>query len=83
MEDKMPYMPPMPSVDVRDVSQAHLNAIKFPAAANQRFILVQKLLMHQDVAKPLKDEFGKFGWNFEEGEPEDSSKIIPLDNAKS
>jgi hypothetical protein len=57
MEDKMPYIPPMQSVDVRDVSKAHLNAIKLPAVGNQRFILVQKLMMHRDIAKPLRDEF--------------------------
>ena len=34
MEDKMPYIPAMPTVDVRDVSLAHLNAIKIPEVAN-------------------------------------------------
>jgi len=41
MEGKMPTIGAghMPVVDVRDVAQAHLLAIKKPEAANRRFIL--------------------------------------------
>ena len=37
----MPGLPKMwfPIVDVRDVAQAHLNAIKVPEFANKRFAL--------------------------------------------
>ena len=66
----MPYIPPMPTVDVRDVSLAHLNAIK-NSVANNRFILVQNTLWHQDIAKPLYDEFSKLGWEFDQGEKEE------------
>ena len=31
----------MPLVDLRDVAEAHLNAIKIDEAANRRFILVK------------------------------------------
>jgi dihydroflavonol-4-reductase len=37
----IPGLPNMkfPTVDVRDVAQVHLNAIKVPEAANKRFAL--------------------------------------------
>ena len=42
-------------VDVREVGSAHLNAIKLPAAANHRFILVGSSPKWIDFVKPVAD----------------------------
>ena len=51
----MPGLPKMwfPIVDVRDVAQAHLNAIKVPEAANKRFLYVATLIPSKNFVKRL------------------------------
>jgi len=51
-------------VDVREVAQAHLNAIKIDEAKNQRFILTNRTVWMSEFAKWLHDEFGHQGYNF-------------------
>ena len=50
----------VPFVDVRDVAQAHLNAVLKEDARNKRFILVSKCLWYSEVANILNDEYGKY-----------------------
>lgn len=51
-----------PTVDVKEVAQAHLNAVKIPEAANRRFILVNKSVWMEDIAVALHGEFASQGW---------------------
>ena len=44
-------------VDVREVSFAHLQAIKVPDAANKRFILSSEVVWLQQIAESLAQEF--------------------------
>ena len=53
----------MATVDVRDVAQAHLNAILFPAAANKRFMLVSESVWFKDFGAALDEVYGKGGSN--------------------
>lgn len=50
-------------VDIRDVAQAHLQAITVPEAANQRFIINQKDVTQKSIVELLHKEFGKH-YNF-------------------
>lgn len=47
----------MPIVDVREVAQAHLQAIKVPEARNKRFALSSKSLWFKDISQILKDKY--------------------------
>jgi len=49
----------MGCVDVRDVAQAHLQAILVPEAVNQRFILVGEVPWFLDLATALRAKWGK------------------------
>jgi nucleoside-diphosphate-sugar epimerase len=49
----------IPLVHIRDVVLAHFNALMIPEAKNQRFILVDKSLWFNDIAKILDDKFGQ------------------------
>lgn len=62
MTGKFPGMPKimMPVVDVRDCAQAHLKAIKIPAAGNKRFILSARSLWFREYAEILKVAFPDF-----------------------
>ena len=63
MMNDLPGMPKvqMPSVDVRDVAKAHLNAILIPEAANQRFILCSESCWFKDYGQWLDEVYGKQG----------------------
>ena len=50
------------TVDVRDVAEAHINAMQNPEAAGQRFILALPHAGMQEVAKILLENFGKRGY---------------------
>ena len=47
----------MPVVDVRDVAKAHLEGLKRPEAANQRFLLVSEGIWACDIHKHLLKDF--------------------------
>jgi nucleoside-diphosphate-sugar epimerase len=66
MEGEYPGVPKVmiSLVDVRDVAEAHLQAIKKPEAANKRFVLVSDSVWFQRVAIALYDEFHPQGYNF-------------------
>lgn len=49
-------------VDVREVAQAHLLAIKKPAAKGKRFILAQSTPRYHEYARPIVDKYTKLGW---------------------
>jgi dihydroflavonol-4-reductase len=56
-------MPALPQVrfgvvDVRDVAQGHLQALKVDAARNNRFILILKTFTFKEVAELLKERYG-------------------------
>ena len=53
----------MPTVDVRETAQAHLEALRRPEAANQRFILSNETIWFQRVAQVLQEEFQPQGYN--------------------
>ena len=61
----MPALPKIrfPIVDVRDVAQAHLQAIKVPEARNQRFLLIEGTHTFKQLSETLKAHFGD-GYNF-------------------
>ena len=48
----------MPVVDVRDVANAHLQAILRPEAANKRFMLVQDSIYFPELGVALHDKWG-------------------------
>jgi len=50
-------------VDIRDVAKIHVEAIRKPEAANQRFIAYSRWVRDQDMAAALKAEFGPKGFN--------------------
>ena len=49
-------------VDVRDVADAHLLAVKKPLAANKRFAIVQSSPSFHDYARPIVEKYSKLGW---------------------
>jgi len=60
----MPMIPNrnMPIVDVRDCAQAHLLAVKVPAAANHRFLNTNESAWMRDLVAPIAARFGPEGW---------------------
>ncbi|MFC6198081.1 SDR family oxidoreductase [Ponticaulis profundi] len=56
---KMPALPNVSFgiIDVRDVSQAHIQAMETPEAAGQRFILTDRTLWFTDIADTLRTAF--------------------------
>ena len=50
-------------VDVRDVAEAHLKAIKVDAAKNKRFILSAEDLWQREYAALIAEEFTSQGFN--------------------
>ena len=50
------------AVDVRDVGFAHLQAIKVPAAANRRFILVHSSPSFIEYAQSVNEKYAPLGW---------------------
>jgi nucleoside-diphosphate-sugar epimerase len=59
ISSKYPALPKthLPVVDVRECAVAHLEALKRPEAANQRFMLVNKSVWIKDLAEILKAEY--------------------------
>lgn len=47
----------MPIVDVRDIAEMHLRALKIPASIGKRFIGVHSFMWFRDIALALKDRF--------------------------
>jgi len=64
MSGKYPGMPRimMSVVDVREVAQAHLEAILRPEAAGKRFILSAEDVWFREIAEKLHAEFGRDYW---------------------
>jgi nucleoside-diphosphate-sugar epimerase len=62
MSEKLPGLVRimLPIVDVRDVAQAHLMALKVKEAAGNRFILYTDCLWIRESAEILNEEFGSF-----------------------
>ena len=74
-----------PFVDVRDVALAHLLAIKNPAAANRRFILVKECPSFQEYAAPVIAKFRPLGWPITEtmAEPNAEEYVSLFNNSAS
>ena len=51
-----------PAVDVRDVAEAHLLALKNDDAANRRYILVHSTPCWQDYVTPIAVKYRRIGW---------------------
>ena len=62
---KMPALPliKLGIVDVRDVAQAHLEAIKLPDAAGNRFLLVENSYHLTEIGNFLNSEFKNKGYS--------------------
>lgn len=52
----------LPMVDVRDVAKAHVQALKMPEAAGQRFILTEDTHSMSDLAKELSKDYSSLGY---------------------
>ena len=52
----------LPIVDVRECAEAHLQAIKVPEAANQRFINACEEAWFSDLIAILANKYGPEGW---------------------
>jgi len=77
-----------PIVDVRDLAQAHLQAMKLPAAANRRFIVSADTKWMKDLISAVADRYAPEGWpvpTTAQARPEtfDDSSILYLDNSAS
>jgi dihydroflavonol-4-reductase len=61
MDGSFPSYPlvQMPCVDVRDVAEAHLQAILKPEAAGRRFLMASESMWMGDICKILTDKWGK------------------------
>jgi dihydroflavonol-4-reductase len=61
MDGSLPSYPliKMPLVDVRDVAEAHLQAILKPEAAGRRFFMASESMWMGDMCKILTDKWGK------------------------
>ena len=72
-------------VDVRDCAQAHLLAIKNPAAANRRFILCHSSPSFQEFYGPVADKYRPLGWPITENmaAPDPNEYISLFDNSAS
>ncbi len=59
LSGKFPGMPKvmMQIVDVRDVAQAHLQAIKIEGAKNKRFILSSDSVWFKEMADVLREKY--------------------------
>ena len=51
-----------PVVDVRDLAQAHLNAIKVDDAANKRIIVSDEAVWFKDMILPIAERYQPEGW---------------------
>ena len=64
LKNEMPGLPVLsfPFVDVRDVAHAHVLAMENPNATGKRFLIANKTLLIEEVAKILKKEFANKGY---------------------
>mmetsp|Transcript_25143 Transcript_25143/g.31542 ORF Transcript_25143/g.31542 Transcript_25143/m.31542 type:complete len:247 (-) Transcript_25143:88-828(-) len=77
-----------PVVDVRDLAQAHLQAIKIEEAANQRFIVSTDAVWFEHMIAPVAERFCPESWPVPtqvQARPEnfDDRSILQLDNTAS
>ena len=65
LQRELPLLPKvmLPVVDVRDVAQAHINAMTIPEAAGNRHIVANQSMWFQDVAVIIDKEFRPHGYN--------------------
>ncbi|KAI2899864.1 hypothetical protein CBS63078_7116 [Aspergillus niger] len=63
-------------VDVRDVARSHVDALKNPAAANQRVLLIAGLISPQIVLNTIRQNFPSLNDRVPEGNP---SQVLPSD----
>ncbi|RDK46661.1 hypothetical protein M752DRAFT_305865 [Aspergillus phoenicis ATCC 13157] len=63
-------------VDVRDVARSHVDALKNPAAANQRVLLIAGLISPQLVVNTIRQNFPSLKDRVPEGNP---SQVLPSD----
>ena len=71
-------------VDVRNVAEAHLLAIKKPEAANKRYILCESTPSYLDYAAPLEAKYRPLGWPITEDKaPRDEGWYPRMDNSAS
>ncbi|GKZ34822.1 hypothetical protein AbraIFM66950_005178 [Aspergillus brasiliensis] len=61
-------------VDVRDVARSHVDALKNPAAANQRVLLIAGLITPQLVVNTIRQNFPSLKDRVPEGNP---SQVLP------
>ena len=59
LDGSLPGLPSLslPTVDVRDVAEAHLQAVLKPDAAGNRFILVEETVWFTDFSKWLNEKY--------------------------
>lgn len=64
LDGSVPALPKMgfQIVDVRDVAAAHIKAMTLPKAAGKRFVLADKFLWFDEIAKILSKEFKPKGY---------------------
>ncbi|HPF23844.1 MAG TPA: aldehyde reductase [Hyphomonas sp.] len=68
-------------VDVRDVADAHLQAMTVPAAAGERFLAAGRFMWMKEVADVLRENFPDYGKKLPKGElPDWLLKLITLVN---
>ena len=72
-------------VDVRDVAQAHLLAIKNAKAANRRFLLVHSNPSYLEYAAPVEAKYRPLGWPITEAKaaPKANDRVSLVDNSAS
>jgi len=66
MNNEIPFIPraALPTVDVEDVAQAHVNACFKEGIKGERILLFQREVPLTEVAEVLSKEFGGFGYRF-------------------
>ena len=86
----MPAVPyrAVPFVDVRDLAQAHLQAMKRPEAANKRFIASNETVWYKDLIGAVAEKFVPAGYPVPttlapRPDDFDDSSVIYLDNTAS
>ena len=86
LEGKMPKISSdhMMFVDIRNVAEAHLLAIKKPEAANKRYILCESTPTYLDYAAPLEAKYRPLGYPItEDKQPLQNEWFPKMDNTAS
>ena len=52
----------LPMSDIRDVAQAHINALEVDGIHGWRFLIGQESLWMEEISKILHDEFSQYGY---------------------